>query len=575
MDTKVVLPKAERSLTSRFVLAFLLTFGVVLVASGAIGAIWYSTLPVYYDLFSVKGGANKHANWSMECIRWIVFVSVTIVVWLWIDVLCWAFPRWLGRAIRTSAKFVRGQRQGAHKTTSSVGLLQYVHTLLSLCLISLFMLFWARAILFDSSTLALFATSQTDTPRVPMRVHLERLLTAATVLAAVVAAEKWLIAWLRRGFEQSAMEERLTQSTFRIHVIETLHRGVVYQSTAQSSAGAASSRLPADRTRRVSQIMDDPQMASAVPVKSAKQAKAIGKKIFRLLGTSGTITAADLRAYFSESPTAAEQAFAALDRSRLGKLDEADFCAAIIEAYRERDDLFGMLEDGTKIIGKIDFCLLSTVLLVVSLGYMAAYAERGHAWLVEAGGILFTYSFMLDGVISDIFSSLIFILVEHPYDVGDTVIIDGVKLRVAAIDIFTSTFLRVDTGAVMYKLNKNVAVKNILNPHRSHYDYDRKRVRVKGAEASMRQLFDIKDALKAWLIERDPEFVGAVNVKPAIDIADPTGKPLPKPRDIIVTIEAQYRVKVEDAHHRLERQRQLEERVKGCLESANLQATFV
>lgn len=560
---------------SRFVLAFLLTFGIVLVASGAIGAIWYSTLPTYYDLFNVKGSTNKHANWSMECIRWIVFVSVTVVVWLWIDVLCWAFPRWLGRAIRTSAKLVRGQRQGIHKTTSSVGLLQYVHTSLSLCLISLFMLFWARAILFDSSTLVLFASPQTDTPHVPLRVHLERLLIVATVLAAVVAGEKWLIAWLRRGFEQSAMSERLKQSTFRIHVIETLHRGVVYQSTAQSSAGTRGSQLPVDRTRRVSQIMDDPEMASAAPVKSAKQAKAIGKKIFRLLGTSGTITAADLSTYFSESAAAAEQAFAALDRSRLGKLNEPDFCAAIIEAYRERDDLFGMLEDGTRIISKIDFCLLSVLMVVVSLGYMAAYAERGHAWLAEAGGILFAYSYLLDGVVTDVFNSLILILVEHPYDVGDTVIIDGVKLRVAAIDVFTSTFLRVDTGAVMYKLNKNVAVKNILNPHRSRYDYDRQRVRVKGTEASMKQLFDIKDSLKKWLIERDPEFVGSVTVMPAIDIADLTGKPLPKPSDITVIIEAQYRVKVEDAHHRLERRRQLEERVKGCLASVNLQATFV
>ena len=532
--------------------------------------LWLGVSFEHYDLFQVKGPPER-LKWGMEAIRWTIYVTAILIIYQVVSVLAFFIPKWTGRVITTSAKMVKGEKQGAQRATSSFGLLKYVNKLVAISVTGFIALVLARIWIFESSTLGKQATDAG--PPEAWRVHVERGLWLGVVLGLLIALEKLFIAFIKNKFKHSAMAERLEGSEFRMHVIETLHKAVSPQITVTSPHLEASEQ----RTRRVSQIPEEKMLRhddSPFVISSAKQAKMIAKRIFRQIQRNGLVTAKEVAAYFK--PEEAYRAFVALDKEHSGELDEFEFCSAVIEAYRESANLMQMVEDGTSIIRTLDFWLCLAIVFPNVSFYIATYLPSGYSWLAKVGGLVFGFAYLLGGTIAETCTCLIFILIQHPYDVGDTIIIDNQRLKVMALDLYVSTFVRCDNGAIQYRLNKNVAPKNIYNPQRTRYDYDVRRVKVSATATAMSQLFSIRDTLKKWLMERDPEFTGNVIVKPVMETVDPTGRQvLKRPADIKVTIEAQYRIKLEDSHRRRERQREFADKVQECLNEANIRTTSV
>ncbi|KAE8735263.1 hypothetical protein F3Y22_tig00000340pilonHSYRG00135 [Hibiscus syriacus] len=65
-----------------------------------------------------------------------------------------------------------------------------------------------------------------------------------------------------------------------------------------------------------------------------------------------------------------------------------------------------------------------------------------------------------------IFQVVIFIFVMHPFDVGDRCVVDGVQLVVEEINIFTTTFLKLNNEKVYYP-NSVLFSKPISNYYRN------------------------------------------------------------------------------------------------------------
>jgi small-conductance mechanosensitive channel len=86
----------------------------------------------------------------------------------------------------------------------------------------------------------------------------------------------------------------------------------------------------------------------------------------------------------------------------------------------------------------------------------AFFSESFAKYMFTIGTQLAAISFAIATTVQEFLGSCIFVFVKHPYDVGDMVIINDVRMIVEHISLLYSTFKRVDNG-------RAVQISNIIN----------------------------------------------------------------------------------------------------------------
>ena len=81
----------------------------------------------------------------------------------------------------------------------------------------------------------------------------------------------------------------------------------------------------------------------------------------------------------------------------------------------------------------------------------------------------------------------------HPYDIGDAVAIDHKELIVLGIDLFSTTFQKVN-GDILYIQNQNFGGKSIVNHARAEVQTSRVSLVVNSADFN--RIFELKSLLK-------------------------------------------------------------------------------
>ncbi|KAI5186372.1 hypothetical protein NEHOM01_1426 [Nematocida homosporus] len=135
-------------------------------------------------------------------------------------------------------------------------------------------------------------------------------------------------------------------------------------------------------------------------------------------------------------------------------------------AYSEKVDLKRTLYDRDNLLGKLDSILVSVALIVTLIvstpliGFDPIKYMAGIIPLIMSSGWLFS------DIIKDVFNNFIFLLHEHPFDVGDRIMAKGEELTVLRIELMYSTFTS-RGGTVCYIPNKELIKENIFNMRRS------------------------------------------------------------------------------------------------------------
>ncbi|KAH9385138.1 uncharacterized protein NEMAJ01_0034 [Nematocida major] len=160
-------------------------------------------------------------------------------------------------------------------------------------------------------------------------------------------------------------------------------------------------------------------------------------------------------------------------------------------AYSERVDLKRTLYDRDKILGTLDRILQGVALILTLMlstpfiGFDTVQFLAGSAPLIMGSGWLFA------DIIKDVFNNFIFLLHEHPFDVGDRIFVKGQEFTVLRIDLMYSTFTS-KGGTVCYTPNKELIKESIFNVRRSDIQTEMV-VFIINDELSIEKLDEIKE----------------------------------------------------------------------------------
>jgi len=247
-------------------------------------------------------------------------------------------------------------------------------------------------------------------------------------------------------------------------------------------------------------------------------------------------------------------AFRVLDTNRKDELDKNDFRSAVLAIYEERYQLAHSIIANDRIVGKLDWTLLVIFGLLGLLFALVVYNHQGYSWVASMSTFILGFSFLFQTTMTKVFDTFLFVFVEHAYDVSDNVLIDGERLLVQQVEIFTTVFERND-GTILYSPNASLKGKTIYNKQRMASEQDEVYATFDAA-TGMGKLIKARARLGDYLTETYNEFTGTVSVN--VLRLDKDGKAK-------IKVEAKYRPK-EDSYRSDEqlraRREELERKVK-------------
>ncbi|KAM3584215.1 hypothetical protein VKS41_003037 [Umbelopsis sp. WA50703] len=202
---------------------------------------------------------------------------------------------------------------------------------------------------------------------------------------------------------------------------------------------------------------------------SQEQAKALAKQIFSNLLPAGTdrpyLVEADFYNYFRTKEDATK-AFALFDKDGNGDVSKRELRNGCIRIYKERKLLSASMRDLSQASGKLDMILLTIAVVIWAVIVCACFGINVGTSLMPLWTMFVAVSFIFGNSAKDMFESIIFIFVLHPYDIGDRVFIGTENWQVKSMGLLMTTFLKWD-GTIVYVKNSVLAPLYILNVSRA------------------------------------------------------------------------------------------------------------
>ncbi|KAF3511746.1 hypothetical protein F2Q69_00000486 [Brassica cretica] len=149
-----------------------------------------------------------------------------------------------------------------------------------------------------------------------------------------------------------------------------------------------------------------------------------------------------------------------------GKITRKAFTEWVVKVYTSRKALAHSLNDtktAVKQLNKLVTAILMVVTLIIWLLLLEVATTKV---LLFFSTQMVALAFIIGSTCKNLFESIIFVFVMHPYDVGDRCVVDGVPLLVEEMNLLSTVFLKLDNEKVYYP-NAVLATKPISNYFRS------------------------------------------------------------------------------------------------------------
>ena len=162
----------------------------------------------------------------------------------------------------------------------------------------------------------------------------------------------------------------------------------------------------------------------------------------------------------------ATKLFNILDIAQNGDLTKEEFNLAIKSVYDEQEILIKLVSDHDDIIAKLDEIMLFGAYSIDAAFCLTFLGIGGVELLKSFFGILVAFGLVFSDALKKVFDALIFVLVTHPYDLGDRVEIDKKYLYVESVGLWTTIF-NGPGGLKTIMTNASLADEKIANFRRS------------------------------------------------------------------------------------------------------------
>ncbi|AFM99140.2 hypothetical protein EHEL_100460 [Encephalitozoon hellem ATCC 50504] len=326
-----------------------------------------------------------------------------------------------------------------------------------------------------------------------------------SVFISVVFIEKFFMCFMISEIRRKEYRNRIWDINYKTFVFKKL--------------AAISEASPSERKELAETIQPefDPGFYlkyNDLKLNSMKGAETVAESIFGFLEVRSIIYQ-DLEKFFPDNH---DEVYAYLAESSETKeknnpppITFEDLKAKAVALYKERTDISRTLQSRDIVINKLDIILVAIAMYFGAILVMILLGINYSGILATILPSIVTFSWIFSDTIKEIYNCFIFLLVNHPYDCGDRVVIDGEELYVSSVDLLSSTFTGVNGRQVFIPTSTLFRTK-IHNIRRSGKQFSEVGILV-SKMTSFDTALKLKDGITKAISESTKSFSGEIYIR--------------------------------------------------------------
>ncbi|CAE7191361.1 unnamed protein product [Rhizoctonia solani] len=328
---------------------------------------------------------------------------------------------------------------------------------------------------------------------------IQKILFGLMLCAAILLGEKFAIQWIAYKFHERSYAERIAAQKIQTGCLTTLYKHSSEipgrSDTLKDNQSAAPSVINPKKLLRgvikgvkgvashtttalgnvASEIAgssvlqpNSPAAMVATALSSANKTRQLARRIFYSFVQPGatSIVITDIAQYFPDHEMT-EIAFGMFDKDGNHDATRDEVELACLEVHRERLALANSMRDIDSAVGRLDNILMSFYFIIAALVIAVTLEAKLTTLLTGAGSLVLGLSWLIGASASEVLTSVIFLFIKHPYDVGDRIDIDKGSYIVKEMRLLSTVFIDVTRGCLVQVPNASLSTQFISNIRRS------------------------------------------------------------------------------------------------------------
>ena len=277
------------------------------------------------------------------------------------------------------------------------------------------------------------------------------------------------------AMEDSDFEERTPSGSGARTPMQYLNDAQKKTQSVFGKVGDVAGNVAGDFTGKAVVKSTHPRQLVLTLLSSPSQSQVLARRLYRTFvkEDADTISSEDLKHAF-DNDEEADSAFAMFDKDMNGDISMTELEAVCVDIGKERKSITASLKDLDSVVAKLDAILLFFVLIITILVFLSLISASAAGVLTSAGSAVLALSWLFSATAQEFLQSCIFVLVKHPFDVGDRITIygnTGAALKgddylVKEISLLFTEFKKME-GHIVQAPNSYLNTLFILNMRRS------------------------------------------------------------------------------------------------------------
>ncbi|KAJ7045534.1 Mechanosensitive ion channel-domain-containing protein [Mycena alexandri] len=298
----------------------------------------------------------------------------------------------------------------------------------------------------------------------------QKLFFAFFLCAAVLLFEKFSIQWIAGKFHERSYSERIADQKFAVKSIVTLYRNsknlersdtlgtnsvkeilnpkrffkraLTGVRSAAKSGTTIFGNVASEITGSSVLQPNSPQSIVQTALESTNRSRLLARRLFYSFAKPNMdyLVVEDIAQYF-QTPAEADSVFALFDTDSNGDASRDEVEMAVMELHREQLSIEHSMQDLDSAVGRLDNIFMSLYVVIAILIIAVALEAQLATLVTSAGTLVLGLSWLIGGTLSEVLTSIIFLFIKHPFDVGDRICLDKTSYTVKEIRLLSTIFI--------------------------------------------------------------------------------------------------------------------------------------
>ncbi|KAF7288661.1 Mechanosensitive ion channel protein [Mycena chlorophos] len=325
---------------------------------------------------------------------------------------------------------------------------------------------------------------------------IQKLFFAFLLCAALLLGEKFSIQWIAGKFHERSYAERIADQSFAVKSLVTLYvhskdvgrpdalrtdsmvkdilnptkffkRALKGVTTVAKTTTTALGNVASEITGTSVLQPNSPQAIVKTALESANRSRLLARRLYYSFTKQGFdfMVVEDIAGFFP-SLDEADKVFALFDQDSNGDVSLEEVEMAVMEFHREQLSIEHSMQDLDSAVGRLDNIFMSLYVVIAILIIAVALEAQVSTLVSSAGTLVLSLSWLIGSSLAEVLTSIIFLFVKHPFDVGDRIVVSSGTYTVKEIRLLSTILINSD-GISVQAPNSVLNTDFILNIRRS------------------------------------------------------------------------------------------------------------